>query len=89
MNTDKSGRIDYKEFIAATLDEKIYLKEQILYEVIKNVNKDGSGTITNEELKKILKLEDNNPESEAKVKEIIKKIDKNGDNQIDYNEFWI
>ena len=74
MDINKSGRIDYTEFIAATLDEKTNLKEQRLYEEFKNFDKDGSGKITSVELMKILKLEDNDPESEKKLKRLLKKL---------------
>ena len=87
IDTDKSGRIDYTEFIAATLDEKLYLQEQRLYEVFKTFDKDNSGKITIEEIMKVLKLENDNPESEEKAKQILKGIDKNGNGQINYNEF--
>ena len=87
IDTDKSGRIDYTEFIAATLDEKLYLQEQRLYEVFKTFDKDNTGRITIEEIMKVLKLENDNPESEEKVKQILKGIDKNGNGQINYNEF--
>ena len=87
IDTDKSGRIDYTEFIAATLDEKLYLQEQRLYEVFKTFDKDNTGKITIEEIMKVLKLENDNPESEEKAKQILKGIDKNGNGQINYNEF--
>ena len=84
MDTDKSGRIDYTEFLAATLDEKVYLKERRLFEVFSAFDKDESGTISKEELIKLLKLEDT---CDSKIMNIIKEIDKDGDGEIDYNEF--
>jgi calcium-dependent protein kinase len=84
MDTDKSGRIDYTEFLAATLDEKVYLKERRLFEVFSAFDKDESGTISKDELIKLLKLEDT---CDSKIMNIIKEIDKDGDGEIDYNEF--
>ena len=84
MDINKSGRIDYTEFIAATLDEKVYLKERRLFEVFSAFDKDESGTISKDELIKLLKLEDT---YDNKIMNIIKEIDKDGDGEIDYNEF--
>lgn len=84
MDTDKSGKIDYTEFLAATLDEKIYLKEQRLYEVFRAFDKDESGKISKEELMKVLQIED---DPDKKIGKLIDEIDKNKDGEIDYNEF--
>ena len=83
MDTDKSGKIDYTEWLAATLDEKSYLKEARLFEVFKAFDKDESGKISKEELMKLLQVEDD-PE---RINKIMEDIDKNKDGYIDYNEF--
>ena len=82
MDTDRSGSIDYTQFLAASLDEKIYLTEKRLYEAFLALDTDGSGKIGRNEIKRIL-----NSENDDKIDELIKKIDKNGDGEIDYNEF--
>ena len=82
LDTDRSGSIDYTQFLAASLDEKIYLTENRLYEAFLAIDKDGSGKIGKNEIKNIL-----NSENDEKIDELIKKIDKNGDGEIDYNEF--
>lgn len=84
IDTDKNGKIDYTEFIAAALEEKEVLKEERLLEAFSAFDKNNSGTITKEQILKVLKLEPgNNPD----IDEIIKKADKNGDGAIDYIEF--
>ena len=82
LDTDRSGSIDYTQFLAASLDEKIYLTENRLYETFLAIDKDGSGKIGKNEIINIL-----NSENDEKIDELIKKIDKNGDGEIDYNEF--
>ena len=84
IDTDHSWKIDYTEFLAASMDQKLYLKEKRLFEAFKAFDKDNSGKITKSEIMKLLKLEE---ESNEKIAELIKDIDTNGDGEIDYNEF--
>ena len=84
IDTDKSGVINYTEFIASTMDQKIYLKEEKLYEAFKTFDKDGSGKISTDEVKQILKVENDDVQM---VEEMIKSFDINNDGEIDYNEF--
>jgi len=44
---DGSGEIDYTEFIAATMDSKLYLNEKYLKAAFDMFDKDGSGKIEN------------------------------------------
>jgi len=71
IDTDRSGVINYTEFIASTMDQKLYLKEEKLYEAFKTFDKDGSGKISIEELKQILKLQGDEIKN---VEETMKKI---------------
>ena len=49
-DTYGSGEIDYTEFLAATIDEKTYLREDYLRTAFNMFDKDGSGKIDNEEV---------------------------------------
>jgi calcium-dependent protein kinase len=51
MDSNKNGYIDYTEFIAACLQSYNYLKENHLKSAFGYFDKDGSGTISLEELK--------------------------------------
>jgi calcium-dependent protein kinase len=82
VDTDGSGVINYTEFIAATIDQKVYLKEERLYEAFKAFDKDSSGKISTEEIRNVMKTDD-----ASKIEELIKTFDTNGDGEIDYNEF--
>ena len=84
IDVDKNGKIDYTEFLAATLQKKMYLKEERLYEAFCNFDLDGCGKITKEELMNVLKSD---PSQESEIENIIKSIDKNGEGSINYKEF--
>jgi calcium-dependent protein kinase len=70
--------------LASTIDQKIYLKEEKLYEAFKTFDKDNSGKISIDEVKQILRIENSNDQA---VEEMIKSFDINNDGEIDYNEF--
>ncbi len=82
IDTDGSGVINYTEFLAASIDQKIYLKEEKLYEAFKTFDKDGSGKISTQEIKNIISVNEH-----ANIDNLIKSFDTNGDGEIDYNEF--
>ncbi len=84
IDTDKNNKIDYTEFLAATLEKKTFLKEERLYEAFSMLDKDNDGKITKEELISILKLESKDDEY---VSELMKNADTNKDGVIDYKEF--
>ena len=84
IDVDKNGKIDYTEFLAATLQKKMYLKEERLYEAFCNFDLDGCGKITKEELMSVLKSD---ASQEGEIENIIKSIDKNGEGSINYKEF--
>jgi len=84
LDVDKNGKIDYTEFLAATIQKKIYLKEERLFEAFCNFDKDGCGKITKKELMSVLNAE---PSQEGEIENIIKEIDKSGEGSINYKEF--
>ena len=84
VDTDKNGKIDYTEFLAATLEQKTFLKEERLFEAFSALDKDHNGKITKDELMSVLKLE---PTDDQYVAELIKNADKNNDGVVDYKEF--
>ena len=84
IDVDKNGKIDYTEFLAATIQKANYLKKEKLYEAFCKFDIDNSGFITADELLKALKAEKS---QEKEVEQLIKAVDKNGDGKIDYKEF--
>ena len=83
IDTNKSGKIDYTEFIAATLDKKNYLQKGKLYEAFSMLDKNNKGKISKEEIKGILKLES----KDNIITDLIAKVDAKKDGEIDYKEF--
>jgi calcium-dependent protein kinase len=45
IDTDGSGTIAYTEFIAATLDKSVYLKEEKLFQAFRMFDIDNSGKV--------------------------------------------
>ena len=87
-DTDKSGSVDYTEFIAATLDSQIYMKEEYLKAAFNMFDKDGSGKIDNDEVLELLRGDELKIlASKDSVAKALKEIDGNGDGEIDYEEF--
>lgn len=83
IDTDGSGVINYTEFLAATIDQKTYLKEDRLYEAFRAFDKDNSGKISLDEIRHILQ----EGSETDNLQNLISNFDINGDGEIDYNEF--
>ena len=49
-DVDGSGSIDYTEFIAATLDAQVYMRDDYLRTAFSMFDKDGSGKIDKDEI---------------------------------------
>ena len=53
-DTDNSGTINYTEFIAATIDAQIFLREENLRAAFQMFDSDNSGKIDAKEVKSLL-----------------------------------
>lgn len=82
MDQDKSGYIEFEEFLRATLKVETLVTEQNLKMAFKFYDKDKSGKLSSEEIKII--LGDNNSEH---IKAIIDEVDINKDGHISFEEF--
>jgi calcium-dependent protein kinase len=58
MDIDYNNNIDYTEFLAANLDESIFLKEEKLKEAFRHFDLNDTGAIKKEDLIKVLNLDD-------------------------------
>lgn len=85
VDTDKSGFIEYSEFIVAAMNEKNILTNEKLQAAFKMFDKDGSGSISASEIKEVLGF--GQSMSEEAVNDIIKQVDDNGDGEISFDEF--
>jgi calcium-dependent protein kinase len=84
-DTDKSGAIDYSEWVVATINKNLLLSDEKLRQAFDLFDRDGGGSISSDEIKEVLgigkKLDD-------KIwNEIIGEVDIDGDGEISYEEF--
>jgi len=89
VDSDGSGVIDYTEFLAATLDRKEYLKEDIVWSAFRVFDRNGDGKISQDELKQVLgdgDVTDALGGVDA-IKQLLTEVDGNGDGVIDFAEF--
>jgi calcium-dependent protein kinase len=88
VDSDGSGVIDYTEFLAATLDKKVYMQEDVCWSAFRLFDRDGDGKITAAELAVVLK--DDSVAQQAQIQDmanLMKELDANGDGEIDFDEF--
>ena len=87
-DTDNSGTINYTEFLAATMEQNLYLKEENLRNAFRMFDSDGSGKISVEEVKQILGAKKYQAEiPEDQWEDLIGEVDQNGDGELDFEEF--
>merc|ERR1712226_1477458 len=58
VDSDGSGVIDYTEFLAATLDRRVYMKEDVCWSAFRVFDRNGDGKISPDELKAVLGNDD-------------------------------
>jgi len=88
MDTDMSGSIEYTEFLAATLDKKVYQEEASCWAAFQAFDHDGSGSISRRELEKVLQhdaIED--LLGSNSIENILQECDRDNDGQISFEEF--
>ena len=87
VDTDKSGFIDYSEFVVAALNENQLTTNEKLQAAFKMFDKDGSGMISPDEIKEVLSFGGTNQLNKATLDAIVKQVDDNGDGEISFEEF--
>jgi calcium-dependent protein kinase len=86
VDIDKSGFIDYTEFVAASVDRKKLTSKEKLETAFKLFDKDSSGSISASEIKEVFGSAFANVDEQVWL-EIIKEVDVNGDGEISFEEF--
>ncbi len=87
-DTDNSGTINYTEFLAATLEKSVYMKEENLRNAFKMFDADGSGKISVDEVKQILGAQKYQSDIEDSAwEDLIREVDIDGDGELDFEEF--
>jgi len=80
LDEDKNGKIDYEEFLAASIDRHIYLREELLETAFHYFDVQGTGSISRKDLMTRLS-------SENSVHDILQEFDANQDEKLSYDEF--
>ena len=83
VDLDGNNCIDYTEFVMATMNEKDLRSNEKLKAAFRLFDKDGSGTISPEEIRKVLGINS----SDKHLAELVAEIDENGDGEIQFEEF--
>ena len=94
IDTNRNNYIEQEEFVKAAVDKKIFLSEDMLKFVFNFFDKEKKGSIIVDDIINILKNNIDNVQKSHNEKEItnevnniIKIIDKNGDQIINFEEF--
>ena len=85
---DGDGKIDYAEFIQATIEHKALLNQRNIEMAFKMFDLDGDGSISIDEMRHMFSDKIvNSTAGEKLLEEIMNEVDANNDNVISYEEF--
>merc|ERR1712137_521223 len=86
VDSDGSGVIDYTEFLAATLDKKVYMSEDVCWSAFRVFDRNGDGKICKKEIEQVV----GNADVQSAFGEmgaLMAEVDANGDGEVDFQEF--
>ena len=84
IDTNEDGRIEYTEFIAACINENLYLEKKRLLEIYQAIDKKLIGRISKDNIKSALQLDE---ECCKKFEKLMNKLYKDNDGKIDFEQF--
>lgn len=91
VDSDGSGVIDYTEFVAASLEQRQYIQEDVCWAAFRVFDLDANGKISPEELLQVLGSDNVqgvfDHQDVAEIKAMIQEVDTDGDGEIDFDEF--
>ena len=86
VDIDHNNQIDYTEFLAANIDEKVYLKQEKLKEAFRIFDLNDNGAIKRDDIIRVMKLE-NLPNKNEIADKIIEENDYDKDGKINFSDF--
>lgn len=88
LDMDATGSVNYTEFIAASIDRRTFVHEDLCWHAFKVFDQDNDGRISQDELKKVLQHEGvrDLPGWKA-LTESIHEVDTDGDGFVEFDEF--
>ena len=91
LDMDNNGYIEYEEFVRASVSKEYFLSEKVLKFAFRYFDKDNSGEIELKDIKELFcqSIDDKNNNIDEMINQIIKEVDKNNDNKINFEEFSI
>jgi len=88
IDSDQSGQIDYTEFLSAALDKKHYIQRDVCWSAFCKFDRNGDGKLSKGELKLVLESEGlGSIKNNKELEDLIKLVDKDGNGEIDFEEF--
>ena len=81
LDLDGSGTISYNEFLTSIIDSRKILTEDRLEKAFKMFDRDENGLLSVDEIKSFFGGD------EKTWKKVLKEVDKNGDGEVDFEEF--
>uniref|UniRef100_A0A7S2SL15 Calcium-dependent protein kinase 1 n=1 Tax=Mucochytrium quahogii TaxID=96639 RepID=A0A7S2SL15_9STRA len=84
LDEDGNGKIDYEEFLAASLGRQVYLRDELLESAFRHFDTGGTGAITKKDLE--LRLGNENPQLAASI---LGQVDADKNGTIDFEEFKV
>ncbi len=86
VDVNKTGQIDFSEFLLASLDYKKGIKEKELKQIFSLIDKDKSGTLEKSEIAEFFNL--TTPDKSNQLNKLMEEADTNKDGKISMDEFF-
>jgi len=86
-DSDNSGEIEFSEFAQVWQRKLLSVNESYIHAVFTVLDENGDGTISQDELLKVLELNKSNPAHLQQVTDMIKQVDKDADGLLNFEEF--
>ncbi|CAB9504884.1 MAP kinase-activated protein kinase 2 (Fragment) [Seminavis robusta] len=89
LDVDRSGFLNYSEFVVAAMNEQDLLSSGVLRRAFDAFDVDNSGVISKDNLKQVLRdaLDMGKASDDQVVSQLIQQVDKEGDGVISFDEF--